>query len=299
MTATREGQTFTGRSTWIRYVNFVKLPHTVFALPFALVGAVLATRITGVTPGMILWIVVAFTAARFAAMGFNRIADRRLDALNPRTRTRELPAGAISVAEAWVSVLLASLLFVVAAWQLNPLCLALSPVALAWVFSYSYTKRFTSWSHVVLGLGLAIAPVGGYLAVAGTWSDPWWMLASLAVAVATWVAGFDVLYALQDVEFDREHGLYSVPVLAGERGALIVARLLHAVTAAALIVAGVGAGLGALYWIGIAVAAALLVYEHSLVLPGDLSRLDAAFFTMNGVISITFFTFVLLDRTLA
>ncbi len=299
MTATREGQTFTGRSAWVRYVNFVKLPHTVFALPFALVGAVLATRITDVTPGMILWIVVAFTAARFAAMGFNRIADRRLDALNPRTRTRELPAGAISVAEAWVSVLLASLLFVVAAWQLNPLCLALSPVALAWVFSYSYTKRFTSWSHVVLGLGLAIAPVGGYLAVAGTWSDPWWMLASLAVAVATWVAGFDVLYALQDVEFDREHGLYSVPVLAGERGALIVARLLHAVTAAALIVAGVGAGLGALYWIGVAVAAALLVYEHSLVLRGDLSRLDAAFFTMNGVISITFFTFVLLDRTLA
>lgn len=297
--AAREGQTFTGGSAWVRYVNFVKLPHTVFALPFALVGAVLATRITVITPGMILWIVLAFTAARFAAMGFNRIVDRRLDALNPRTRTREIPAGAISLAEASVSVLLASLLFVVAAWQLNPLCLALSPVALAWVFSYSYTKRFTSWSHVVLGLGLAIAPVGGYLAVAGTWSDPWWMLASLAVAVATWVAGFDVLYALQDVEFDREHGLYSVPVLAGERGALRVARVLHVITAGALIVAGLGAGLGALYWIGVAVAAALLVYEHSLVLPGDLSRLDAAFFTMNGVISITFFAFVLLDRTLA
>lgn len=299
MTAVREGQTFTGGSAWVRYVNFVKLPHTVFALPFALVGAVLATRTTAVTPGMILWIVVAFTAARFAAMGFNRIADRRLDALNPRTRSRELPAGAMSLAEASVSVLLASLLFVVAAWQLNPLCLLLSPVALAWVFFYSYTKRFTSWSHVVLGLGLAIAPVGGYLAVAGTWSDPWWMLASLAVAVATWVAGFDVLYALQDVEFDRDHGLYSVPVLVGERGALIVARVLHIVTAAALVVAGVGAGLGALYWIGVAVAAALLVYEHSLVMPGDLSRLDAAFFTMNGVISITFFAFVLLDRTLA
>lgn len=299
MTAGREGQTFTGGSAWVRYVNFVKLPHTVFALPFALVGAVLATRVTAFTPGMILWIVVAFTAARFAAMGFNRIANRQLDALNPRTKSRELPAGAISLAEAWVSVLLASLLFVTAAWQLNPLCLLLSPVALAWVFFYSYTKRFTSWSHVVLGLGLAIAPVGGYLAVAGAWSDPWWMLASLAVAVATWVAGFDVLYALQDVEFDRAHGLYSVPVLAGERGALIVARLLHAVTAGALVVAGVGAGLGALYWIGVAVAAALLTYEHSLVLPGDLSRLDAAFFTMNGVISITFFAFVLLDRTLA
>ncbi|HUF66781.1 MAG TPA: UbiA-like polyprenyltransferase [Gemmatimonadaceae bacterium] len=299
MTLVREGQTFTGGSAWVRYVNFVKLPHTVFALPFALVGSVLATRSTAVTPGMILWIVVAFTAARFAAMGFNRIADRRLDALNPRTKSRELPAGAISLAEAWISVLLASFLFVTAAWQLNPLCLLLSPVALAWIFFYSYTKRFTSWSHVVLGLGLSIAPVGGYLAVAGVWSDPWWMLASLAVAVATWVAGFDVLYALQDVEFDREQGLYSVPVLAGERGALVVARVLHAVTVGALIVAGFGAGLGALYWIGVAVAAALLTYEHSLVLPGDLSRLDAAFFTMNGVISITFFAFVLLDRTLA
>lgn len=299
MTVVREGQTFTGGSAWVRYVNFVKLPHTVFALPFALVGAVLATRTTAVTPGMILWIVVAFTAARFAAMGFNRIADRRLDALNPRTKSRELPAGAISLVEAWISVLLASVLFVTAAWRLNPLCLLLSPVALAWIFFYSYTKRFTSWSHVVLGLGLSIAPVGGYLAVAGAWSDPWWMLASLAVAVATWVAGFDVLYALQDVEFDTEHGLYSVPVLAGERGALVVARVLHAVTIGALIVAGFGAGLGALYWIGVAVAAALLAYEHSLVLPGDLSRLDAAFFTMNGVISITFFAFVLLDRTLA
>jgi 4-hydroxybenzoate polyprenyltransferase len=299
MTVAREGQTFGGGSAWVRYMNFVKLPHTVFALPFALVGAVLATRVTPVTPGTILWIVVAFTAARFAAMGFNRIADRRLDALNPRTRLRELPAGAMSLPEASVSVVLASMLFVVAAWQLNPLCLLLSPVALAWVFFYSYTKRFTSWSHVALGLGLAIAPVGGYLAVAGTWSDPWWMLASLAVAVATWVAGFDVLYALQDVEFDRQHGLYSVPVLAGERGALVIARVLHAVTAGALIIAGFGAGLGALYWIGVAVAAALLAYEHSLVLPGDLSRLDAAFFTMNGVISITFFAFVLLDRTLA
>ncbi|HEX6250095.1 MAG TPA: UbiA-like polyprenyltransferase [Gemmatimonadaceae bacterium] len=299
MTDAREGQTFAGRAAWVRYVNFVKLPHTVFALPFALVGAVLATRVAPVTPAVILWIIVAFTAARFAAMGFNRIADRQLDALNPRTRSRELPAGAISLAEAWVSVLLASAIFVVAAWQLNPLCLLLSPVALAWVFFYSYTKRFTSWSHVVLGLGLAIAPVGGYLAVAGAWSEPWWMLASLAIAVATWVAGFDVLYALQDVEFDREHGLFSVPVLAGEHGALLIARTLHVVTAGALIVAGLGAGLGALYWIGVAVAAALLAYEHSLVIPGDLSKLDAAFFTMNGVISITFFGFVLLERTLA
>jgi 4-hydroxybenzoate polyprenyltransferase len=294
----REGQTLDGASAFVRYANFVKLPHTVFALPFALVGAVLATRVASLTAGTLLWIVVAFTSARFAAMGFNRIADRRLDALNPRTRARELPAGAITLIGASAAVALASALFFVAAWQLNPLCLALAPVALAWVFFYSYTKRFTSWSHLVLGLGLAIAPVGGYLAVAGSWSDPWWMLAALAAAVATWVAGFDVLYALQDVTFDRNHGLYSVPAALGERGALMVARGLHVVTVAMLTAAGIGAGLGALYWLGVAVATALLVYEHSLVRPGDLSRLDAAFFTMNGVISITFFAFVLLDRTL-
>jgi 4-hydroxybenzoate polyprenyltransferase len=294
----REGQTFTGRSALIRYANFVKLPHTVFALPFALVGAVLATRVAAITIGTVFWIIVAFTAARYAAMGFNRIADRRLDALNPRTRSRELPAGSISLLEARISVIIASLLFVLAAWQLNPLCLALSPVALAWVFFYSYTKRFTTWSHVVLGLGLAIAPVGGYLAVSGGWSDPWWMLAALAVGVATWVAGFDVLYALQDVAFDRQHGLYSVPVAFGETGALIVARVLHSVTVLALVAAGLAADLGAFYWVGVGLATALLAYEHSLVRANDLSRLDAAFFTMNGVISISFLGFVVLERTI-
>lgn len=299
MTTAREGQTFAGRSAFIRYANFVKLPHTLFALPFALVGAILATRQFDAGPRVLLWIVVAFTAARFAAMAFNRIADRELDALNPRTRARELPSGLISVVEAWTSVVVASGLFVIAAWQLNPLCLALSPVALAWVLFYSYTKRFTSWSHLVLGIGLAIAPVGGYLAVAGQWSDPWWMLCALAIAVAAWVAGFDVLYALQDVSFDRQNGLYSVPVSWGERGALFIARGLHALTVVALVAVGVAIGMGALYWMGVLVAAALLVYEHSLVRPGDLSRLDAAFFMMNGVISVTFFGFVLLERTLA
>lgn len=278
------------------YASFVRISHTVFALPFALVGTTLASYVAPVTAAKLLWVVVAFTSARFAAMGFNRIADRRIDAANPRTARREIPSGEIGVAQAAVAVALASAVFVVAAWRLNPLCLALSPVALGWVFFYSFTKRFTRWSHLVLGLGLAIAPVGGYLAITGAWSDPWWMLIALAVAVAAWVGGFDILYALQDTEFDREHGLHSIPVAIGERGALALARFLHVTTVVALAAAGIAAGDGWLYAAGVVVAAALLVYEHSLVRPGDLSRLDAAFFTMNGVISIVFFGFVLVER---
>jgi 4-hydroxybenzoate polyprenyltransferase len=204
--ASREGQTFAGASRLTAYANFVKLPHTLFALPFALVGAVLASYGRPISVAQVGWVVLAFTAARFAAMGFNRIADRHIDARNPRTARRELPAGVLGLTEATVAVLVASMLFVVAAWRLNPLCLALSPVALVWVLAYSYTKRFTRWSHLVLGLGLSIAPVGGYLAVAGQWSQPWWMLCALAIAVATWVAGFDIFYALQDVAFDRDNG---------------------------------------------------------------------------------------------
>jgi 4-hydroxybenzoate polyprenyltransferase len=298
VTVSREGQTFDGRSAFVRYVNLVKLPHTLFALPFALVGATLATRVRVPTPDVLAWIVVAFTAARWAAMAFNRIADRELDTVNPRTAQRELPTGAISVTAAYVSVVVAAVVFVFAASQLNRLCLVLAPVALAWVLVYSYTKRFTSWSHLALGLGLSIAPVGGYLAVTGAWSDPWWMLAALALAVATWVAGFDVLYSLQDMAFDRKFGLRSIPAAAGERYAFWIARGLHVITVAALAVAGVGAGAGPFYWSGVLVAAALLTYEHSLVRPGELSRLDAAFFTMNGVISITFFGFVLAERVL-
>ncbi len=294
--APKEGQTFSGASRFIAYVNFVKLPHTLFALPFALVGVVLASYERPIRVGQIVWVVVAFTAARFAAMGFNRIADRQIDALNPRTARRELPAGMLGVGEATASVVAAAVLFVLAAWRLNALCFALSPVALAWVLAYSYTKRFTRWSHLVLGLGLAIAPVGGYLAITGRWSDPWWMLCALAVAVATWVAGFDILYALQDVAFDRANALHSVPVAFGEAGALGVARALHATTVLALGLVGVAAGAGWLYAAGVAVAAGLLLYEHSLVRVDDLSRLDAAFFTMNGIISIAFFGFVLAER---
>lgn len=297
-TAVREGQTLRGQGVLLRHANLVRLPHTVFALPFALVGVVLASYFAPITVSDVVWVVVAFTTARFAAMGFNRIVDREIDARNPRTRSREIPSGAMSVREAGVAVTIASLVFFVAAWQLNTLCLILAPVALAWVLFYSYTKRFTRWSHLVLGIGLSIAPVGGYIAISGHWSDPWWMLIALAISVATWVGGFDILYALQDVSFDRENGLYSVPSTFGEANALNIARVLHLTTVAALAIAGIGAGAGLLYFLGVAVAAALLLYEHSLVKANDFSRLDAAFFTMNGVISIVFLGFVLTERLL-
>jgi 4-hydroxybenzoate polyprenyltransferase len=277
----------------------VKLPHTLFALPFALVGVTIASYVNNVRASQLLWVVVAFTAARFAAMAFNRIIDRHIDALNPRTATREIPAGRISLPQARIAVVLAGAVFLVAARQLNPLCLALAPLALAWVLSYSYTKRFTRWSHVVLGLGLGIAPVGGYLAVTGAWSTPWWVLPVLAAAVTSWVAGFDIFYALQDASFDRSQGLYSMPAVMGERRAIRVARALHLLSVAALAAVGLGIGAGLVYALGVATVALLLLYEHSLVRPADLSRLDAAFFTMNGVISVAFFAFVLVERLLA
>jgi 4-hydroxybenzoate polyprenyltransferase len=298
ITAAREGQTLHGGGILLRHANLVRLPHTIFALPFALVGVVLASYVAPITWRGVLWVVIAFTSARFAAMGFNRIVDREIDARNPRTRSREIPSGAMSVREAGAAVTIASLVFVFSAGQLNTLCLALAPLALGWVLFYSYTKRFTRWSHLVLGVGLSIAPVGGYLAITGYWSTPWWMLVALAVAVATWVAGFDILYALQDVSFDRENGLYSVPSTFGEANALGIARLLHLLTVAALTLAGLGAGAGVVYFLGVLVAAGLLLYEHSLVRADDFSRLDAAFFTMNGVISIVFLGFVFTERLL-
>jgi 4-hydroxybenzoate polyprenyltransferase len=299
--AAREGQTFEHRDAkWLVYVNFVKLPHTVFALPFALVGVVLASYQAPVTFAMLGWTVLAFTCARFTAMGFNRIVDREIDAQNPRTRRRELPSGALRVTEAIGAVAISALLFVYAAWQLNPLCAKLAPIALAWVCFYSYTKRFTRWCHLVLGVGMSIAPVGGYLAVTGRWSHPWWMLIALALAVASWGGGFDVLYALQDIEFDRSQRLYSLPSSLGGPRALAFARALHVVTVACLAAVGfamfAGSHAGTYYAIGVFIAAALLIYEHSLVKADDFSRLDAAFFTMNGVISIVFFLCVLTER---
>ena len=291
-----EGQTFAGESLLVRYVNFVKLPHTVFALPFALLGVLAAAPASAVTLRTLALVVVAFSAARWAAMGFNRIADRTYDARNPRTMRRELPRGAISISQAWVSVLIAAVIFILAAGSLNRLCLMLSPIALAWIMTYSLAKRFTWWPHLWLGTSLAIAPVGGYLAVTGRWSEPAWPLFAVAVAVATWVAGFDIFYALPDEGFDRDQGLRSAVVRLGEARAILLAKLLHGVTIPALVLFGYGMGFGPWYYAGLVVAAGILLYEHSLVRAGDLSRLDAAFFTMNGIMSVTVFLFALADR---
>src|SRR5216110_394368 len=205
-----EGQTFGGESLFVRYVNFVKLPHTVFALPFALLGVIVASYKQPVTWRVGVLVVVAFTAARFVAMGFNRIADRRIDARNPRTQGRELPSGRLTVAQAWAAVIAAMVVFLFCAWALNPLCVALAPVALIWIATYSYTKRFTDWTHLWLGGALAIAPVGGYIAITGAWTEPWWLLLVIALAVTCWVAGFDIFYALQDEAFDRAERLRSL-----------------------------------------------------------------------------------------
>lgn len=295
-TTSREGQTFEGTSLLVRYANFVKLPHTVFALPFALLGVIGASRQARVTWREVTLVIVAFSAARWVAMAFNRIADRAFDARNPRTRNRELPTGALSLGQAWASVVIAAIIFLGAAWLLNPLCFLLAPVALAWVMTYSLSKRFTWWPHLWLGLSLAIAPVGGWLAVTGAWSEPAWLLVAIVLAVATWVAGFDMFYALPDEGFDRGEGLRSAVVRLGQRRAILAAKLLHGVTIPALALFGWGAGFGAWYYAGLVVAAAILAYEHQLVRPGDLSRLDAAFFTMNGVMSLTVFAFALVDR---
>lgn len=285
MTAPIDGQVLSGGSRLAAYANFVKVAHTVFALPFTVVGLVTASRVVPLSLRVVALAVVAFGAARFAAMGFNRIADVRIDAANPRTADRELPAGRMSLWEAWVLVTGMSAVFILSSALLNPLCLALSPLALSWTLGYSYTKRFTSLSHLWLGLGMAIAPVGGYLAVTGAWMTPWWGLALLAAVVTFWGGGFDVIYSLQDESFDREHGLRSLTVALGPARAIIISRVFHLLAVLALAGFGVVAGYGAPFFVGAAVAAALLVYEHRLVVPGDYRRLDAAFFAMNGIIS--------------
>jgi 4-hydroxybenzoate polyprenyltransferase len=295
-TKAREGQTLTGDSLVVRYVNFVKLAHTLFALPFALLGVLAASFRAPVTLRLVALVAVAFSSARWVAMGFNRIADREFDARNPRTAARELPRGALTLTQAWLSVIVAIALFLGAAALLNPLCLLLAPLALGWVMAYSFTKRFTSWPHLWLGLSLAIAPVGGYLAITGAWSRPWWVLVAITTAVATWVAGFDIFYALPDEHFDRTEGLRSAVVRLGERNSILLAKLLHGATIPSLVLFGYGAGFGLWFYVGVAAAAAILAREHQLVRPGDLSRLDAAFFTMNGVMSVTVFGFALLDR---
>ncbi len=274
--------------------TLVKFSHSVFALPFAFVGAALASVGHPITPRQVVWIVVAMVGARNAAMGFNRLADHALDARNPRTAARELPAGRLSRAAVWTATLLLAALFVGASFALHPLCGALSPVALLVIFGYSYTKRFTWGSHFVLGLALAMAPVGAWVAVRGSFLDPDgfvpWLLAAIVVL---WVAGFDVVYACQDLEFDRGQGLHSIPARLGIPRALGVARLLHAGALAAMAGVGLAAGLGGVYWAGLLGIAALLAWEHRLLRPDDLSRLGLAFFNLNGMVSVAYLAVVL------
>jgi 4-hydroxybenzoate polyprenyltransferase len=275
-------------------LEMIKWEHSIFALPFALCAAMLAAG--GMpTAAKLGWIVLCMISARSAAMAFNRIADAQIDAANPRTAMRAIPAGALSQKFATVFVVVACLLFVFGAAKLNRVTLLLSPVALAVVLFYSYTKRFTRWSHLVLGFALGIAPAAAWIAVRGS-LDPRILL--LTAAVTFWVGGFDVLYACQDIEFDRANALNSIPQAMGVPKALIVARALHVIMLALLMALVMVFGLGKLAIIGVIVVAALLAYEHSLVASDDLSKLNAAFFTMNGVIAVVFFVFVAADLLL-
>ena len=274
-----------------RFASLVKIEHTVFALPFAYVGAFLA--VGGVPAASdLVWITVAMVGARSLAMALNRLIDARIDARNPRTAGRELPTGRLSLAQVAVFCLASLGLFLGAVWQLDPLVRWLWPIPVAGFVVYPYLKRFTWASHLWLGAVDGLAPVGAWVAIRG---DLPWQAWALGAAVAAWVAGFDLFYSLFDVEFDRREGLHSWTTRFGEPGTFQGARVLHLLAVAALVAAGLGLDVGFFYWLGVAAVALLLGYEHSLVRPGDLRRLDAAFFTVNGVISLAFFAFVLLD----
>jgi 4-hydroxybenzoate polyprenyltransferase len=272
-------------------LEMIKFEHSVFALPFALTGALLAARATAhgwPTLRQILWVIVAMVAARSAAMTLNRIADLQFDRENPRTKMRALVTGALSVSFAWVFTVAAVAVFFVAAWQLNSLALKLAPVAIAILFFYSFTKRFTNWSHLFLGIALGISPAAAWIAITGSLD---WRMLILCAAVTLWVGGFDVLYACQDVDFDKEAGLFSVPKHFGIANALLIARLMHVGLVLLLSWLAGSFGLPWPAWAGIVVVAALLGYEHSLVKANDLSKLDAAFFAVNGYISMLFLVF--------
>jgi 4-hydroxybenzoate polyprenyltransferase len=283
------------RSLWKRFVltlEMIKFEHSVFALPFAGVGALLALRDSGyAVPALgtrLIWIAVAMVSARSAAMAFNRLLDADLDARNPRTRSRHLPAGLLSKSFAWAFVAVSALVFLLAARMLGPLCLRLAPLALAVLWGYSFTKRFTTFSHLVLGLSLGIAPAAAWIALRGSFD---WRILLLTAAVMLWTAGFDIIYSCQDYEFDLAEGLFSYPRRFGIAGALAIARGFHVLMLACLLALVYTFRLGPISLVGVAAVAALLAYEHSLVKPNDLSRVDAAFFTVNGYVSMLFFVF--------
>ncbi len=292
------------------YLSLIKFSHTIFAMPFALIGFFLGvTHIpTALIPGWhirvytegqvqglvwtFVWVILCMVFARSAAMAFNRYLDRDIDALNPRTKIREVPSGIITPKNALVFTIVSSLLFVLCTWFINPICFYLSPVALAVVLGYSYTKRFTPFSHLVLGLGLSLAPIGAYLAVTGFFH---WLPILFSFAVLFWVSGFDIIYSLQDEEFDKDQGLFSIPSALGKEKALRVSELLHLVSAACIVAAGRFGGFGWLYWLGVLVFIGMLIYQHSIVKPNDLRRVNIAFMTANGIASVVFAVFVIAD----
>lgn len=277
-----------------KYLSLVTFSHTVFALPFAVIGYFLAIITTGASfdPKLFALVILCMVFARSAAMGFNRFIDRRIDALNARTAVREIPAGIVKPAAALIFVIINCILFIATTYFINPLCFCLSPVALAVVLGYSLTKRFTALCHLILGIGLALAPIGAYLSVTGKFA---WLPLFFSFAVLFWVSGFDIIYALQDEEFDKSKNLKSIPVWLGKKGALTFSTILHVCSALCVIYAGVYAHFSVSYWIGVCFFSGLLIYQHTLVKPNDLSRVNFAFFTTNGIASVVFAVFVLAD----
>ncbi|MEZ4601327.1 MAG: UbiA-like polyprenyltransferase [Syntrophotaleaceae bacterium] len=275
-------------------LEMIKFSHTVFAFPFALTGVLLVVLEEGAWPswGRLGWICAALVGARSGAMAINRLIDIQIDRDNPRTANRHLPSGQVTAPEAWLLVVLSFSLLMLAAWQLNPLCFFLSPILIGLFILYPFCKRFTAGSHLILGLCLAAAPVGAWIALRGNLD---WPPLVLGTAVLVWVAGFDILYALQDEDFDRSYGLYSIPARFGAANALVMARLLHLAMVLLLLLLGFISPFGIVYLAGVGVVGGLLLYEHRLIRADDLSRLDTAFFAMNGYISLCFFTFSLLD----
>lgn len=277
-----------------KYLSLVKFSHTIFAMPFALVGyAIGHSHILSQFQWQVLILVIlCMVFARNAAMSFNRYIDKEIDFLNPRTKNREIPAKKIKPSNALLFCVINSLLFIVCTFFINKICFFLSPVALAIVLGYSYTKRFTQFSHIILGLGLAVAPVGAYLAVTGSFNiTP----IILAFAVLTWVSGFDIIYALQDQDFDKQYGLMSIPARFGTRNSLIISAILHVFSASALVLIGFVENMSVFYWFGVAVFVFLLFYQHFIVKPNDLSKINQAFFTTNGIASVIFAVFTISD----